>query len=239
MEVAHVAARGASPHHKAPVCPACGRTAPRPAAALVAMNICVASIASAGRYLLAVSFSFSPACARLAFFFRAAAWAFGFPAASQLPGSARAPRTWGARSSAVVVSRGCRGRAAAGACGRPGSGGVAGGGQHGEERADPEPFLGGVTERAVGVHGVPGAASGPGARGQAPNSGTSDADALLTTARQPQITPICVSPRSADMASAAAHSIRRDCALSPCPRPITHREPGQLAMRFRSPSMRW
>ncbi len=54
---------------------------------------------------------------------------------------------WGAGPGAVVVSRGRRGSAAAAAaCGRPGSGGVAGGGQHGEERADPEPFLGGVAE---------------------------------------------------------------------------------------------
>ena len=67
VEVAHVAARRASPHHKAPVCQACGQTV-RPAAALVAVNVCVMSIASARRYLLAVSFSFSPACFRLAFF---------------------------------------------------------------------------------------------------------------------------------------------------------------------------
>ena len=56
------------------------------------------------------------------------------------------PRVWGAGSSAVVVSQGCRGRAAAGACGRPGFGGVAGAGEHGEERADPDPFLGGVAD---------------------------------------------------------------------------------------------
>src|SRR5258708_14211352 len=164
---------------------------------------------------LPMSFSFSPACFRLAFFFPRpsqpghtiptafpatrlalplAAWAVfpawsrllteiasfpaaghpgtrrtpvGFPGPQRLnqpqTGLARAPRTWGARSSGVVVSRGCRGRAAAGACGRPGFGGVAGAGQHGEERADLEPFLGAVAERAVGVHGGPGAASGPGA----------------------------------------------------------------------------
>ena len=52
-----------------------------PAAALVAMNICVTSIASARPYLLPVSFSFSPACSRLAFFTAASAWAYGTPAA--------------------------------------------------------------------------------------------------------------------------------------------------------------
>jgi hypothetical protein len=51
VEVAHVAARRASPHHKTPVCPACGRAAP-PAAALVAMNVCVMSVASARPLLL-------------------------------------------------------------------------------------------------------------------------------------------------------------------------------------------
>src|SRR5690348_1569111 len=69
----------------------------------------------------------------------------GFPGPPRLNrpqrGSASAPRAWDAGPGAVVVSRGS---AAAAAGGRPGFGGVAGGGQHGEERADPEPFLGGV-----------------------------------------------------------------------------------------------
>ena len=47
VEVARLATRRASPHHEAPVCPASGRTASPPPAALVAMNVCVTSIASA------------------------------------------------------------------------------------------------------------------------------------------------------------------------------------------------
>ena len=40
---------------------------------------------------------------------------------------------------------------------------VAGRGQQVQERAHPEPLLGGVPEQAVVVHGVPGAPAGPGA----------------------------------------------------------------------------
>ena len=78
-------------------------------------------------------------------------------------GSARAPRTWGAGSSAVVVSRGCRAGLPRRSAACPGSAASPEAAGAGEERADQEPFLGGVTERAVGVHAVTGAAASPGA----------------------------------------------------------------------------
>ena len=56
---------------------------------------------------------------------------------------------------------GSAGRGLAAVAGRGGD--VAGGGQQGQERADPVSFLGGVPERAVRVDGVPGAPAGPGA----------------------------------------------------------------------------
>ena len=80
VEVAHLAARRASPHHKAPVCPACGRTAP-PAAALVAMNVCVMSIASARPLLLWRCPSASHRPVQVGLLSAASAWAYGFPAA--------------------------------------------------------------------------------------------------------------------------------------------------------------
>jgi hypothetical protein len=46
---------------------------------------------------------------------------------------------------------------------RPGCGGIAVRGEQVEKRADPKSFLGGVPEQVVAVHGVPGAAAGPGA----------------------------------------------------------------------------
>jgi hypothetical protein len=82
--MAHLAARRASPHHKAPVCPACGQTAP-PAAALVAMNICATSIASARPLLVGGVLQLLTGLCQAGLLLSAAAWAFGFPAASQLP----------------------------------------------------------------------------------------------------------------------------------------------------------
>ena len=83
--VANLAARRASPHHKTPVCPASGRAAPL-AAALVAMNICVTSIASARPLLVGgVLQLLTGLCRAGLLLFRRRSLGVRFPAASQLP----------------------------------------------------------------------------------------------------------------------------------------------------------
>jgi hypothetical protein len=84
MVVAHVAARRASPHHKTPVCPACGLTASLPAAALVAVNVGVMSIASARPLLLGGVLQLLTGLCQAGLLSVAAAWAYGVPGG--LPG---------------------------------------------------------------------------------------------------------------------------------------------------------
>jgi hypothetical protein len=78
--VAHLAAPRQS-SSQAPVCPACGRAPSSAAAALVAMNVCITSIASARPLLLGGVLQLLTCLCQAGLLSAAAARAFGFPAA--------------------------------------------------------------------------------------------------------------------------------------------------------------